>query len=531
MTLDVAVEESTEVSIVKLISPVDQAIANIRAQEPEGRSRAERMALWIFDYLKDSETKKAAKLEKIAAKLKKTAKPKNDYVGEPEKSDAVDEFESKSDSDLKIEVNQAFEGGAVTVEDTKSEALKDDSPTGWLTEAISKAANLTLATHIAKGIHTSDKGTRGFIAKNHFPDDIGIVGTHSMGANMDKDDAASTASALSLKDFPRLVFEENQTLLEIERENLSILELSEKSDADFIEALNILKVDGVKFVEAISKIGVSSDEVVLTYRGKQVYQFVGEDVLADADFHVLSVYFQSSLVHEVWKSINPPQEADVKEARDKKFKVTENSTVVPKYSNIAHMKIGGEQPQNAGTLNSKRSGIVMMLGCIPPKWTASKVRPAYKVKSIFDILKFDSRVKRVVDDLAKFLLTCPPSNLGTRRRRDAHTNELIDLVVDFGEIQRTQDSGWSVDPRCHLMEHHKALVDNASGNDFDNDRFSQDFANWLNLMLRESFPLDARSTAQFKKMALIGFGIYELEKSTTKKEVSVSNVHFGVNHE
>ena len=513
MTLDVAVEESTEVSIVKLISPVDQAIANIRAQEPEGRSRAERMALWIFDYLKDRQDKKAVKPEKISN-------------AEDENSEDGDESGSTSESDLVSEVELVTAGIAAATAGTKSTASKDKSPTGWLTGAIPRAASVSVATHIAKGIHTSDKGTKGFISNNQYPNELGIVGTHSLDAKMDIDHAVSNATEMDVKTFSTLVFEES------DHKGLSILELAEKSDCDFLEALDILDVASKVFVGAISKIGSPSvEEISLTYRGKQVYYFIGNDVLASEEFHLLSVYFQSSLVHAAWKALKPSQEPEVKAARIAKYKGLENPMVVTEYPNTAHMKVGGEKPQNAGSLNNLRSGNVMMLGCIPPKWSASKVRPAYKAKSIFDILNFDKRVKRVVDDLAKFLLTGPLPNLGTRRRRDAYTNELIDLVVDYAEIQRSQGSGWSADPRCHLLAHHKAVVDGGSESEFDNDRISQDFANWLSLLLGKSIYMVASSTAQFKKMAVVGFEIYNVTKSKNNNCVSTVNTQSGANHE
>ncbi|MRS92365.1 type I-F CRISPR-associated protein Csy1 [Enterobacteriaceae bacterium RIT714] len=346
----------------------------------------------------------------------------------------------------------------------------------WLTDAASRAGQISLVTHAAKFTHGDAKSSSIF-TQTETQD--GYLSTSTLAKPVA--DAVGNAAALDVARLLQTEVDGDSLLACLKRGDDSVLKSLAESDAQLA-----LWIDG--FSRALTTKQPTSHKLA-----KQVYVPVGEG------YHLLNPLFSSSLaqaMHQRMVALRFSEESKAawQARRDKKW----HPQPLVVFPNTAVMNFGGTKPQNISALNSSRGGRVWLLSSAAPQWEVQD-KPPLGSKTIFGQGPFERHTRQIRRRLTDLLIkTGDYNNVVIRRQRDSYMDEIIDILFNVAaDIQRRDWAGWTQNEKCQLKTHQKlwldpwrAETDASFLNERDKDEWQEavadDFALWLNSYLRRA---------------------------------------------
>lgn len=388
--------------------------------------------------------------------------------------------QAKLDAFDKASVRQIAEGleDDLTIRE-KRQALEQRYETrNWLTEAASRAGQISLVTHAAKYTHGDSRSSSVFSVTTA---NDGYVSTSTL--ENPPADAVGNAATLDVA-----------KLLQSEVEGDSLLACLKRGDYCPFEPLaqdaNQLRQWTDGFSQALTTREPASHKLA-----KQIYFPVGDG------YHLLSPLFATSLAQALYQKLVTSRFSDEAKAiwQARRNNQWHDKPLI-QFMETAEMHFGGTKPQNISSLNSGRGGRVWLLSAQPPRWKRQE-KPPENITSVFAIGgAFDRAANSAIRRITALLTGSGEyRNRNIREARDRYVDELIDLLfVQAGDVQRVEWQGWS--QKCERPARHqqlwldpwRSLQDDAFRLERDlgnwQDAVAEDFARWLNYRLRKAFP-------------------------------------------
>jgi len=321
--------------------------------------------------------------------------------------------------------------------------VSGDRLAGWLALTAKRAKALQQATHIVKGIHSGANGTNVRALPKPLPD-CEELGTHSLGANLEFDVAIPGAREAGVYPF-----------LQMDIGGMSLLEALRNDDTDALHALHDDEAEARQLrADLLSLLYPKQTPPASHAYAKQIYWCVDEDPEQGFIYHLLAPLYPSSLVHEVYKTIEAASGEANKPARDARRNKKYHTGAVHVYPSLVVHHIVASNPQNVSSVMKKQGGKAYLLSSAPPHWKSSKVRIPYRCKTVFDrIYGGRPAVRAALSELLDFLLENPPQQWEVRRKREHYVSSLIgELMQMSAEYRQGLTAGWSRSPEVRLRE-------------------------------------------------------------------------------
>ena len=388
------------------------------------------------------------------------------------KLEKFDKDAEKQRKELSGDALAAFEQ---TVALSRAESIASYKPDNWLTDAASRAKQISLVTHAIKFTHSDAKGTSVF-AKSTSPQKVPYLTTASLGKV--QVDVVGNAAALDVAG-----------LLQIEVNGTPLVSAIAEGNIDPFRAFAKSEEQAEEWLQGF-KAALADKELSSHKLAKQLYFPVEA-----GSYHLLSPLYSSALSQELYERVaaarfSEEAKAARKARRDEKYHA--NKTV--DFPNIAVQTFGGTKPQNISLLNSKRGGKTYLLSCQPPTWQVQRKPPSHYKEAFWH--EFDRRAWRTAKALKDFLIKviARDSTRDIRNIRANYVDELIDILLQYAaEIQQMKDlAGWSAGSALPLAEQ-LWLDPLRSDTEFQQKRATLDwpeeiakrFAGWLNHKLKD----------------------------------------------
>ncbi|MDC3221579.1 type I-F CRISPR-associated protein Csy1 [Gammaproteobacteria bacterium] len=227
----------------------------------------------------------------------------------------------------------------------------------WVTDAATRARQLSMSSHPPKFVHPSAKASS-IIADTPYAAD-GLL--RSGNVKEVDPDIFGNASALDVEKFLRLKLADGKTIWQhIDQETATIQQEFTEANLDFASLKQqFLQIKNSDLQQSSSKL-------------KQVYFPVADN------YHLLSVLNPSGLLYKFKQKIDELRfSAENKQLRDE-MKKTAPAPMKGKLQEIYDLTLigyGGTQPQNISTLNSQNGGISYLLSSLPPLFNKRDVQP------------------------------------------------------------------------------------------------------------------------------------------------------------
>ncbi|MDF3917798.1 type I-F CRISPR-associated protein Csy1 [Salinicola salarius] len=391
-------------------------------------------------------------------------------------------FEGRTDAQAKSEIKRAHE----------KYVLKS-----ILVKGASSAPGVAIATHIAKATHPDPQVKQVanlLIDFGSLPSRV-EVGSHVLPDDESLADATGNGAVNSAA-------YELYLLLDIRFEGRKFSEWLSGMDQDALSAFaRGMGTDDDSDVYSVllnrKNLKVSTDA-----RLKQVYWLVGDDPADNTGFRLLAPLYATSLTHRFYAQVSPNiwfygdrNKAARKALRER----TAFDGGYTSYPNLAVQKLGGTKPQNISQLNSERGGQSYLLASLPPSWQSRSVYPP--MTESFRSFQRRPEVRRILNDLKRFLESDPPENRHTKNRRDALVALLTDELMLFALDIQALTPGWTIDEHCRLASDEQFWLDPARA-ELDaefaaarrqsnwSESISTRAANWLNGRLNDRSTLN-----------------------------------------
>lgn len=370
----------------------------------------------------------------------------------------------------------------------------------WLDYNCKNAERVSIATHVSKLTHSSNK------ASCFFDDQVQEIDTrylstssiHNPVVDGVYDDAKySPLASLLLVEYGGRFFYED--IIEGRFEGLE----------GFEETSRQLQTWKIQLQKSIDKPEKTTDSL-----SKQIYFPVKPQPSKSKDWHLLSVLVSSSLAHDIFRKTGS------KDFNDKNISKSLYSTEkIIDFPSKATLMVTQTSHQNSSILNGKRSGRLFLLSSQPPTWQ-SQLKPPINKKSWFDRGVPLSGIKDDIEYLRSFLLRFEQLILSTKdpKKRDwliKWGDRILSNVLFYAETIQNLPSGWSSTPDIKLkLEQQYFLDPYRSDSAFQNAKeasdwqtiVATDFAQWLNKKILgkdKKFTPQAEHTKLWKELMLL----------------------------
>ncbi|WP_023640697.1 type I-F CRISPR-associated protein Csy1 [Dickeya zeae] len=399
---------------------------------------------------------------------------------ETRKQAKLDAFDKAADKQRAALSGEALAAAEVTLLQQRREIEQAYAVRTWLTDAASRAGQISLVTHALKFTHSDAKGSSVFSTEPATATDVLSTASLAQPAI----DAVGNAAALDVA-----------KLLQTEHQGDSLVAALQRGDHRALEAL---AENAEQLTQWLAGFGqVLSDKQPSSHKlAKQIYFPVG-----DGEYHLLSPLYSSSLSQALDQRLNPArfgeQAKAIREARRQK---RWHDEVDVSYPGIAVQNMGGTKPQNISALNSARSGRSYLLNCAPPQWR-SQIKPPLDSDTIFrnngevDALTYVDR-----RDMRQFLLSVKDveNNRDIRNQRRRYLDQLIDTLFGYvATVQNLRPAGWSKDSRLNVPL--QLWLDPLRCRQDDAFRYAREGGDWKEQVARE-FGLWLNDRLQHKKL-------------------------------
>ncbi|WP_219953498.1 type I-F CRISPR-associated protein Csy1 [Dickeya zeae] len=395
---------------------------------------------------------------------------------ETRKQAKLDAFDKAADKQRAALSGEALAAAEVALLQQRREIEQAYEVRTWLTDAASRAGQISLVTHALKFTHSDAKGSSVFSTEPATATDVLSTASLAQPAI----DAVGNAAALDVA-----------KLLQTEHQGDSLVAALQRGDHRTLEAL---AENAEQFTQWLAGFGqVLSDKQPSSHKlAKQIYFPVG-----DGEYHLLSPLYSSSLSQALDQRLNAVRFGEqAKATREARRQKRWHDEIDVSYPGIAVQNMGGTKPQNISALNSARSGRSYLLNCAPPQWL-SQIKPPLDSDTIFrnngevDALTYVDR-----RDMRQFLLSVKEveNNRDIRNQRRRYLDQLIDTLFGYVvTVQNLRPAGWSKDSRLNVplqlwLDPFRCRQDDAfcyarEGGDWK-EQVAREFGLWLNARLQ-----------------------------------------------
>ncbi|ATO34629.1 CRISPR-associated protein Csy1 [Dickeya dianthicola] len=393
------------------------------------------------------------------------------YIG-TRKQAKLDAFDKAADKQREALSGEALAAAELTLAQDRREIELAYEVRGWLTDAASRAGQISLVTHALKFTHSDAKGSSVF--STELAGDNAVLSTASLA--QPAIDAVGNAAALDVA-----------KLLQTEHHGDSLLAALQRGDHRALEALAENSEQLAQWLAGFRQV-LSDKQPGSHFLAKQIYFPVGE-----GQYHLLSPLYSSSLSQALDQRLNLARFGEqAKATREARRQKRWHDEVDVSYPSIAVQNMGGTKPQNISALNSARSGRSYLLNSAPPQWR-SQIKPPLDHDTLFrergevDALTYADR-----RDMRQFLLSVKDveNNREIRNQRRRYLDQLIDTLFGYvASVQNLRPAGWSKDSRLNTplqlwLDPFRCRQDDAfryarEGGDWK-EQVAHEFGQWLN---------------------------------------------------
>ncbi|MWP61903.1 type I-F CRISPR-associated protein Csy1 [Gilliamella sp. Pas-s25] len=362
----------------------------------------------------------------------------------------------------------------------------------WMEDAaIRRISWLLIATHLSKGIHPSSKACNANYNTQVKPNTLGNF-VSSSTVNVLPFDA--TGSAASLDIFGLL----NQTV----KNDITILQLIINNHPAVQEALSDDKNKSALYLENFQQLLRDNwSDAQASELNKQFFWPNSEETYLSQQEHnyrLLIPLHPSALCHLVYKKVQTRFSEENKNARELRRKKDVEHQPYFSFHELAVVRLGGSNAQNASQLIGSQMGRNFLLPSIPPKFKNSPFPMVGKQQeTIFNhsLQGFCRFGFKLLFDMVE-----APKNIVEERddRKDAFV-VILSLLLKFARhIQTTQPAGWSrdysldfheklwLDPQRAQLENEDAFKKQYEQGDWQQS-LEKSFAKWVQNALKEKF--------------------------------------------
>ncbi|MBO8135558.1 type I-F CRISPR-associated protein Csy1 [Dickeya fangzhongdai] len=395
---------------------------------------------------------------------------------ENRKQTKLDAFDKAADKQRAALSGEAQAEAELTLAQQRREIEQTYQVRTWLSDAASRAGQISLVTHALKFTHSDAKGSSVFSTEPAA--DSTVLSTASLA--QPAIDAVGNAAALDVA-----------KLLQTEYHGDSLLAALQRGDHRALEALAESPQQLTQWLAGFGQ--VLTDKQPSTHKlAKQIYFPVGE-----GEYHLLSPLYSSSLSQALDQRLTAVRFGEqAKATREARRQKRWHDEVDVSYPGIAVQNMGGTKPQNISALNSARSGRSYLLSSAPPQWR-SQIKPPLDHDTIFRVRgEVDALTYTARREMQQFLLSVKEvdNNREIRNQRRRYLDQLIDTLFGYvATVQNLRPAGWSVDSRLNVplqlwLDPLRGLQDK----DFLRERDAGDwqrevayeFGRWLNARLQ-----------------------------------------------
>ncbi|MCL2898996.1 type I-F CRISPR-associated protein Csy1 [Brenneria tiliae] len=386
----------------------------------------------------------------------------------------------------------------------------------WLTDAASRAGQISLVTHALKFTHSDAKGSSVFSvqAQEESPEYLSTAALKQPAV-----DAVGNAAALDVA-----------KLLQTEYQGDSLVAALQRGDDSALAALTDDPQQLAQWVTGFKQ--ALTDKQLSSHKlAKQIY-FPLSDTSADGQYHLISPLYSSSLAQALYQRITAARFSDeAKAVRLARKEKRWHDEIEVSFPNLAVQNMGGTKPQNISFLNSGRRGKSYLLPCAAPVWE-SMAKPPLQHKSIFRPRgEFEYLARSAVRQMRQFLLSVAPvgNTLEIRQQCWSYADSIIDSLFNYAAAIQNLEAGWSREETCRLKRSQQLWLDPYSAlsdRDFKFEReggdwkkeVAQDFGVWLNRQLEhEQLRFSEVERREWSTAALFKRRMRESESALTEE--------------
>ncbi|WP_233973104.1 type I-F CRISPR-associated protein Csy1 [Pectobacterium versatile] len=387
----------------------------------------------------------------------------------------LDAFDKEAEKKRATLSGEALAEEELELAEKRREIEQKHEVRAWLTDAASRAGQISLVTHALKFTHSDAKGSSIFSAET--ATDAKTLSTATLA--QPAIDAVGNAAALDVA-----------KLLQTEHEGDSLVAALQRGDHSALEALAESPEQLAQWLAGFQQ--VFTDRQPSSHKlAKQIY-FPTEN----GEYHLLSPLYSSSLAQALHQRINAVRFGD--EAKDIRKARKDNlwhDQLDISYPNLAVQNMGGTKPQNISSLNSSRSGRSYLLSCAPPQWNSVE-KPPQQHECIFRSNgEADYHTSDIVKSMRRFLLSVKKvqNNRDIRQQRLHYLDQLIDQLFFYVTSVQNLPSGWSAKSELKRaqqlwLDPYRAETDTVFRREREAGDWQKavayDFGRWLNLRLK-----------------------------------------------
>ncbi|MWP48992.1 MULTISPECIES: type I-F CRISPR-associated protein Csy1 [unclassified Gilliamella] len=361
----------------------------------------------------------------------------------------------------------------------------------WMEDAaIRRISWLLIATHIAKGVHPSSKACNANYNTQIKPNNLNNLVSSATVNTLPFD--ASGAAALDIFGF----------LNQVVKNDITILQLIINNHPAVQEALSDDKNKSALYLENFKQLLKDNwSDAQASELNKQFFWPNSEETYLsqhENNYRLLIPLHPSALCHLVYQKVQTRFSEENKNARELRRKKDVEHQPYISFHDLAVVKLGGSNAQNASQLIGSQMGRNFLLPSMPPKFQESQFPSISKhQKTIFNnTLQYFCRFGfKLLFDMVK-----APKNIVEERddRKDAFA-VILSLLLKFARhIQTTQPAGWSrdyslnfneklwLDPQRAQLENEEDFKKQYEQGDWQQS-LEKLFATWVQTILKEKF--------------------------------------------
>ncbi|WP_431891182.1 type I-F CRISPR-associated protein Csy1 [Pectobacterium colocasium] len=387
----------------------------------------------------------------------------------------LDAFDKEAEKKRATLSGEALAAEELDLAEKRREIEQKHEVRAWLSDAASRAGQISLVTHALKFTHSDAKGTSVFSAETVTEAKTLSTATLAQPAI----DAVGNAAALDVA-----------KLLQTQHDGDSLVAALQRGDHRALEALAETPEQLAQWLAGFQQ--VFTDRQPSSHKlAKQIY-FPTEN----GEYHLLSPLYSSSLAQALHQRINTVRFGDEAKAIRQAQKANQwHDQLAISYPYLAVQNMGGTKPQNISSLNSSRSGRSYLLSSAPPQWNSIE-KPPQQNECIFRSNgEMDYHTGDIVKSMRRFLLSVKKvqNNRDIRQQRLRYLDQLIDQLFFYVASVQNLPSGWSTESELKRaqqlwLDPYRAETDTVFRREREAGDWQKavayDFGRWLNRRLK-----------------------------------------------
>ncbi|GKX41113.1 type I-F CRISPR-associated protein Csy1 [Pectobacterium carotovorum subsp. carotovorum] len=387
----------------------------------------------------------------------------------------LDAFDKEAEKKRVALNGEALAAEELELAEKRREIEQKHEVRAWLTDAASRAGQISLVTHALKYTHSDAKGSS--IFSDEAVEDAKTLSTATLA--QPAIDVVGNAAVLDVAG-----------LLQTEHEGDSLVAALQRSDHRALKALAESPEQFALWLAGFQQ--VFTDRQPSSHKlAKQIYF-----PIENSEYHLLSPLYSSSLAQALHQRINAVRFGDEAKAIRQAQKANQwHDQLSISYPNLAVQNRGGSNKQNISSLNVTRNGRSYLLSCAPPQWNSVE-KPPQQHESIFRPRgEVDYHTRATLAQMQRFLLSVKEvkNNRDIRQQRLRYLDQLIDQLFFYVTSVQNLPSGWSAESELKRaqqlwLDPYRAETDTVFRREREAGDWQKavayDFGRWLNLRLK-----------------------------------------------